>query len=57
LAGIEDSSVKATLRANTDELVGRGGFGSPTLFVGGSDMYFGNDRLDLAFAAARRLDG
>jgi 2-hydroxychromene-2-carboxylate isomerase len=57
LAGIEDPSVKATLRANTDELVGRGGFGSPTLFVGGSDMYFGNDRLDLAFAAARRLDG
>ena len=57
LAGIEDPGVKAALRANTDDLVGRGGFGSPTLFVGDTDMYFGNDRLDLAFAAARRLDG
>jgi 2-hydroxychromene-2-carboxylate isomerase len=35
------------LRANTDELVARGGFGSPTIFVNGTDMYFGNDRLVL----------
>ena len=35
------------LRANTDELIKRGGFGSPTIFVNGSDMYFGNDRLAL----------
>jgi 2-hydroxychromene-2-carboxylate isomerase len=39
--------VKARLRANTDELMERGGFGSPTIFVGGDDMYFGNDRLEL----------
>ena len=25
----------------------RGGFGSPTIFVNGTDMYFGNDRLAL----------
>ena len=25
----------------------RGGFGTPTLFVDGDDMYFGNDRLPL----------
>jgi 2-hydroxychromene-2-carboxylate isomerase len=44
------------LRANTDELIARGGFGSPTMFVDGTDMYFGNDRLPLVEAAlmARR---
>ena len=31
----------------TDELIARGGFGSPTLFVDGTDMYFGNDQLPL----------
>ena len=29
------------------ELIARGGFGSPTIFVNGTDMYFGNDRLTL----------
>ena len=38
---------KAKLRANTEELVARGGFGSPTIFVNQDDMYFGNDRLVL----------
>lgn len=38
---------KAWLRANTEELIERGGFGSPTMFVDGTDMYFGNDRLPL----------
>jgi 2-hydroxychromene-2-carboxylate isomerase len=42
---------KAALIANTDELIERGGFGSPTLFVGSHDMYFGNDRLELVAAA------
>jgi 2-hydroxychromene-2-carboxylate isomerase len=46
MAGIAREDVKAKLRANTDELIRRGGFGSPTLFVG-DDMYFGNDRLEL----------
>jgi 2-hydroxychromene-2-carboxylate isomerase len=58
LAAIEAPDVKASLRANTDELVARGGFGTPTLFVGGDDMYFGNDRLGLVRAALlRRLQG
>ena len=35
---------------NTDELIARGGFGSPTLFVG-DKMFFGNDRLPLVRAA------
>ena len=42
---------KAKLRANTEELIARGGFGSPTIFVNGDDMYFGNDRLVLVKAA------
>jgi 2-hydroxychromene-2-carboxylate isomerase len=43
-----------SLKANTDELIARGGFGSPTMFVDGSDMYFGNDRVVLVEAALRR---
>ena len=45
---------KDRLRANTDELVERGGFGSPTMFLDGDDMYFGNDRIPLV---AARVDG
>ena len=53
--GIQRSDVKDRLRANTDELIARGGFGSPTIFVGGDDMYFGNDRVELALMAHNRL--
>jgi 2-hydroxychromene-2-carboxylate isomerase len=42
---IGSAAYKERLRLNTDELVNRGGFGSPTFFLDGSDMYFGNDRL------------
>lgn len=46
--------VKARLRANTDEVIERGGYGSPTMFVDGDDMYFGNDQLPLVeFALAK----
>ncbi len=54
LARIEDPAIKARLKANTDELIARGGFGSPTMFVDGDDMYFGNDRLPLVEAALMR---
>jgi 2-hydroxychromene-2-carboxylate isomerase len=50
-AAIASPEIKDRLRANTDELIARGGFGSPTLFVNGDDMYFGNDRLVLVRAA------
>jgi 2-hydroxychromene-2-carboxylate isomerase len=53
-AGIAEPAVKAQLKANTDELIARGGFGSPTIFVDGDDMYFGNDRLPLVRQALRR---
>jgi 2-hydroxychromene-2-carboxylate isomerase len=36
--------VKAALMAATEELVDRGGFGSPTFFVG-DEIFFGKDRL------------
>jgi 2-hydroxychromene-2-carboxylate isomerase len=49
-ARIAKPEYKEKLRANTEELVARGGFGSPTMFVDGDDMYFGNDRLELVSA-------
>jgi 2-hydroxychromene-2-carboxylate isomerase len=55
LARSEDSDVKDRLRANTDELIARGGFGSPTMFIDRDDMYFGNDRLPLVEAALARV--
>ncbi len=44
---IASTEYKARLRVNTDELIERGGFGSPTIFVDGKTMFFGNDRLVL----------
>jgi 2-hydroxychromene-2-carboxylate isomerase len=32
----------------------RGGFGSPTIFIDKTDMYFGNDRLPLVREALSR---
>lgn len=51
-AGSDD--VKERLRANTEELIARGGYGSPTIFVDTVDMYFGNDQLPLVEAAVHR---
>lgn len=53
-AAAADDAVKARLRANTDEVVARGGYGSPTIFVDRTDMYFGNDQLPLVEAALKR---
>jgi 2-hydroxychromene-2-carboxylate isomerase len=53
LSGIAAPEIKARLKANTDEVIARGGFGSPTMFVG-DDMYFGNDRLPLVREAVKR---
>ena len=46
-SAITTQDYKDLLRQNTDELIARGGYGSPTLFIDGDDMYFGNDRLEL----------
>lgn len=53
-ARIAEPACKDMLRANTDEVIARGGFGSPTMFVNGDDMYFGNDRLPLVREAVLR---
>jgi 2-hydroxychromene-2-carboxylate isomerase len=54
LAAIDRQPVKDALRANTQEAIDRGSFGSPTIFVGGVDMYFGNDRMPLIKDAVLR---
>ena len=46
-AGIGQQAIKDQLKANTEECAARGGFGSPTIFLDKTDMYFGNDRLPL----------
>jgi len=52
---INDQQYKDLLRANTEELIERGAYGSPTIFINGDDMYFGNDRLPLVEAALLNL--
>lgn len=52
LAGTQD--IKRRLVENAEELIGRGGFGVPTTFLG-ADMYFGADRLWLVGDAVRAL--
>jgi 2-hydroxychromene-2-carboxylate isomerase len=54
LARSEAPDIKDRLRLNTEEVIARGGFGSPTMFVDKTDMYFGNDRLELVEAALSR---
>lgn len=44
---IAKPEIKDALKRNTDEVMARGGFGSPTIFVDRDDMYFGNDRMPL----------
>jgi len=50
LAHAQDEAVKAKLAANTDQMVERGAFGIPTMFVGPkggrTEMFFGKERLD-----------
>jgi 2-hydroxychromene-2-carboxylate isomerase len=53
-AAIAMQPIKDALKQNTDELIARGGFGSPTIFVNRDDMYFGNDRLGLIRDAVLR---
>ena len=43
---VSSQEAKDLLIKNTDELIGRGGFGSPTFFYK-EKMFFGNDRLHL----------
>ena len=51
---IATPEVKDALRSNGDEAIARGAFGSPTMFLDGSDMYFGVDRIPLLRKAMER---
>ncbi len=57
LEAIQSDEVKARLRANTQDVIDRGGFGSPTMYINETDMYFGNDRLELIEAALKQAAG
>jgi 2-hydroxychromene-2-carboxylate isomerase len=46
---------KDLLRETTQEVIDRGGYGSPTIFINTDDMYFGNDRLPLVEFRLRQL--
>ncbi|ATW03857.1 2-hydroxychromene-2-carboxylate isomerase [Sphingorhabdus sp. YGSMI21] len=49
-ARTQDQEIKDRLRANTEEAIARGAYGSPSIFVPfgeGERMYFGNDQLPL----------
>lgn len=46
-AKINDPAYKDRLKATTAEVIERGGFGTPTMFLNKSDMFFGNDRFPL----------
>lgn len=54
LRRIAEQPIKDALRANVDEAIARGAFGSPTMYLDGDDMYFGVDRLPLLRAAMER---
>lgn len=47
IAKAQQQVVKDRLRTNTQDLIARGGYGSPSIFVNHDDMYFGNDQLPL----------
>jgi len=51
---INRQEYKDRVRANTEEVMARGGFGTPTMFVNGASMFFGNDRLVLVEEELRR---
>mgnify|MGYP003662501962 FL=1 len=49
-ARTQEQAIKDRLRANTEEAIARGAYGSPSIFVPfgeGDRMYFGNDQLPL----------
>lgn len=52
-AAAASEDCKQRLRRNTQEAIDRGAFGSPTIFIDGTYMYFGNDQLPLVM---QRLD-
>ncbi len=56
LARAETTETKQKLRERTDEAMGRGIFGAPTVFIGDGELYWGDDRIEDAIAAAAGTD-
>ena len=54
MALVNDETVKAALKDNTETAVKRGVFGAPSMFVD-NQLFFGQDRLDFVEAALRQL--
>lgn len=54
MALVNDESVKAALKDNTETAIKRGVFGAPSMFVG-NQLFFGQDRLEFVEAALREL--
>lgn len=54
LARISQQTAKDALRAKVDEAIARGAFGVPTIFLNGTDMYFGVDSLPLVAERLKR---
>jgi 2-hydroxychromene-2-carboxylate isomerase len=52
----QSEPIKTRLREQTDEARARGIFGAPTFFAG-TEMFWGNDRLDEALVFASELPG
>jgi 2-hydroxychromene-2-carboxylate isomerase len=53
IKGIETRSVKESLQRTTDEAIGRGVVGIPTIAVG-DELFWGDDRLEQAVTVAAR---
>ena len=56
LSIIETNHFDKQLRSNAQELIDKGGFGSPTMFVE-DKMFFGNDRMNLVEFAIGQASG
>lgn len=56
LSRADDQAVKQLLRANTERAAALGIFGAPTVSVG-EELFWGNERIEDAFAAARSAAG
>jgi 2-hydroxychromene-2-carboxylate isomerase len=50
-AAVQEQAVKDALRAHTEEAIGLGVFGAPSVIVGG-ELFWGDDRLRDAAAAS-----
>lgn len=55
IADAESEVNKARLRAQTEEAQARGVFGAPTFFCADGELFWGNDRLEMALDHARSL--